>query len=130
MAMLSSKPVKGVFVLVTVTALLAAVAVRLARNPKFFDIELNENGVVGFSIGKDQIIPWSAVTAIRVGWTGFERLQIAWNRWVFLDYSQDGRCGSARIWPHLYGFNAEQLVSMISAAYQCACGSPAPTSPK
>lgn len=127
--MLPRQPMKGAFVLVVMTALILALVVRFARNPKVLDIEMNENGIWGPSLGKGQTIPWADLTAIRIGWTALGDCRLRGIA-VFLDYSRGGQSGSVRIWPHVYGFNAEELVAVISQAYERTRVSPAPISTK
>jgi hypothetical protein len=128
--MLKKNPVIGTLGLALLTYVLGRFLFLLMCNPDYFDIVINDSGIVSGSIGKGRSIAWADVTGIRTGWPATEDLTIAWTRWVFVDYARDGKSDRARMCARFYGRDADELVSMISEAYERACGRPAPVSAK
>lgn len=69
----------------------------------------------GFTLSirfKKQVVRWTDVKAIRIGWIGVETVQMPFNRQVFIDRAD--RSNALPIFPHFFGCNAEELVAVMT----------------
>ncbi|HSZ64970.1 MAG TPA: hypothetical protein VK825_02080 [Xanthobacteraceae bacterium] len=65
-----------------------------------------------------QVIKWTDIKAIRIGWLGVEPVEIPWNRQVFIDCSN--RSDAVQIFPPMFSLNAEQLVDLMKPYHEDA----------
>jgi hypothetical protein len=100
---------------------IAAAACAISLAPPSIRIELSsESLAVWFFWKKVEFVGWAEVENIRIGWYGYEAIEMRWNRWLFLDYSRGGRANKISICPYNFGFNAEEMMAFLSSYWKRA----------
>jgi hypothetical protein len=95
---------------------IGALACAIGLIPPSLRIELTPESLAVWLFWKRvEFVRWAEIENIRIGWYGYESILMRWNRWLFLDYSLDGRVKQVAICPFNYGFNAEEMMAFLSS---------------
>jgi hypothetical protein len=83
-------------------------------------LAVDADGITRCLFFQKKTVHWSDVTNIRAGWLGYETFQMSWNRQVFVTNRLGAKEDALTFFPHQFGLNAKQAVSLLTPYFEHA----------
>jgi hypothetical protein len=114
---ITTRPFASIFLFALAGAAACATAV-LLFNPSATCMLLDEDGIARARFGKiEQCALWREVQAMRIDAGDWVYVPTPATRVVIIDYSRDGQSETFRVWPRLYGLDADEFLALVSYYY-------------